>query len=421
VGQKSLLAGYSGDGAVKLNAREIAAYKPPAGKDHIVFDSELAGFGLRYRNGRKTWIYQYAFGSGEGRVNARMTLGEYPALSPTKARDTAEDLYARVRLGQHPAAEKRASRDEHRNTFGRLVSGYLVFQKNEIRPSTYVVVELYLNRYARPLHGLPASAVDRKKIAELLETIAKNSGAVSANRARSALSALFSWAMRRGLHDSNPVVGTEKRKERSRHRVLSDVELTAIWNALGTNDYDDILRLLLLTGQRAGEIGGLRWSEINFNEGLISLPAERTKNGHPHSFPMSRPVIGLLRTRPQTKREFVFGRGRGGFSGWNGGTKRKLDEHITGGAGFPLPHWTIHDLRRTFATGLQRLGVRLEVTEAILNHVGGSRAGVTGIYQRHDWATEKRAALDAWAAHVLSVVSGKKDKSNVTTIRGPAR
>jgi integrase len=390
---------------MRLTAQEIARYRPPAGKaDQIVFDSELSGFGLRYRAGKRTWIYQYAFGSGEGRVNARMTLGGYPALSPTKARHTAEDLYAKVRLGQHPAADKRANRDEHRNTFGKLVSGYLEFQKNEVRSSTYVGVELYLSRYASALHGLPATVVDRKKIADLLETIGKNNGAVSANRARAALSAMFSWAMRRGLHDSNPVIGTEKRRERSRDRVLSDSELSKIWNALGANDYDDILRLLLLTGQRAGEIGGLCWSEIDFDEGLISLPAQRTKNGHPHSFPMSKPVRDILKARPQ-KREFVFGRGRGGFSGWNGGTKGKLDEHIAG-AGSPLPHWTIHDLRRTFATGLQRLGVRLEVTEAILNHVGGSRAGVTGIYQRHDWATEKRAALDAWAAHVLAAVSG---------------
>jgi integrase len=390
---------------MRLTAQEIARYRPPAGKaDQIVFDSELSGFGLRYRAGKRTWIYQYAFGSGEGRVNARMTLGEYPALSPTKARHTAEDLYAKVRLGQHPAADKRANRDEHRNTFGKLVSGYLEFQKNEVRSSTYVGVELYLSRYASALHGLPATVVDRKKIADLLETIGKNNGAVSANRARAALSAMFSWAMRRGLHDSNPVIGTEKRRERSRDRVLSDSELSKIWNALGANDYDDILRLLLLTGQRAGEIGGLCWSEIDFDEGLISLPAQRTKNGHPHSFPMSKPVRDILKARPQ-KREFVFGRGRGGFSGWNGGTKGKLDEHIAG-AGSPLPHWTIHDLRRTFATGLQRLGVRLEVTEAILNHVSGSRAGIAGIYQRHDWATEKRAALDAWAAHVLAAVSG---------------
>ena len=118
---------------MKLTAQEIARYRPPEGKDHIVFDSELAGFGLRYRNGRRTWIYQYAFGSGASRVNSRLTLGEYPALPPAKARETAQDLYAKVRLGEHPAADKRANRDEARNTFGKLVGRYLEFQKDQVR------------------------------------------------------------------------------------------------------------------------------------------------------------------------------------------------------------------------------------------------------------------------------------------------
>jgi integrase len=383
---------------MKLSAQEIARYRPPQGKaDHIIFDDELSGFGLRYRSGRKTWVYQYAFGTGASRVNARMTLGEFPALSPTKARNVAQDLYARVRLGEHPAADKRANRNEARNTFGRLVTNYLEYQKSELRPRSYVGIELYLNRYAQPLHGLPASAVDRKRIADLLDTIGKNHGPVSANRARSALSALFSSAMRKGLHDTNPVIGTERRKERSRVRVLSDAELATIWNALGASDHDVIVRLLVLTGQRAGEIGGLRWSEIDFDAGLISLPPARTKNAHPHSIPMSKPVRDILKARPRN-REFVFGRGNG-FTGWNA-AKSALDARIVK----PVEHWTLHDLRRTLATGLQRLGVRLEVTEAILNHISGSRAGVVGVYQRHNWTDEKRAALDAWAAHVAGVV-----------------
>jgi integrase len=399
---------------MKLTTQTIANYHPPEGKDHIVFDEELSGFGLRYRNGKRTWIYQYAFGSGDARVNARMTLGEFPALPATKARETAQDLYAKVRLGQHPAAEKKQNRQEHRNTFGRLVSGYLEFKKNEVRSRTYVLTDLYLNKKAKSLHGLPAGVIDRRKIAELLDEIAKNSGATSANRARSALSAMFSWAMRKGLHDSNPVVATEKRRERSRDRALSDNELAAVWKVLGAKDYGDILRLLILTGQRANEIGGLRWSEIDFDNDLISLPAPRTKNNQAHSIPMSEPVLQILRARKRT-RDLVFGRGAIGFNGWNR-SKCLLDAKIAGG----LASWRVHDLRRTFATGLQRLGVRLEVTEAILNHVGGNRAGVGGIYRRYDWATEKQQALDAWAAHVLAVVSGKKGKSNVTPIRGRA-
>ena len=323
-------------------------------------------------------------------------------------------MYAKVRLGQHPAAEKKQNRQEHRNTFGRLVSGYLEFKKNEVRSRTYVLTDLYLNKKAKSLHALPAGAIDRRKIAELLDNIAKNSGATSANRARSALSAMFSWAMRKGLHDSNPVVATEKRRERSRDRVLSDNELAAIWKALGAKDYGDILRLLILTGQRANEIGGLRWSEIDFDNDLISLPAPRTKNNEAHSIPMSGPVLQILRTRKRT-RELVFGRGAVGFNGWNR-SKCLLDAKIAGG----LAAWRVHDRRRTFATGLQRLGIRLEVTEGILNHVGGNRAGVGGIYRRYDWAQEKRTALDAWAAHVLGVVSGTVKKANVTPFCGRA-
>jgi integrase len=403
---------------MKLTTQTIASYRPPDGKDHIVFDDNLSGFGLRYRNGKRTWVYQYAFGSGEERINARMTLGEYPALPPAKARSQAEDLYAKVRLGQHPASDKRKTRSDARHTFGRLVAGYLEHQRHELRDSSHAEVSRYLDRYASSLHGLPASVIDRKKIADLLDTIAEKHGAISANRARAGLSALFGWAIRRGLHDNNPVIGTEQRKERSRNRVLSDIELAAIWNAAGNSDFDNIVRLLILTGQRASEIAGLRWGEISFDEDLISLPAERIKNGHPHTIPMSPPVRDALRARTPT-RELVFGIGDTGFVGWHK-AKIRLDERIARKLGAPLPHWTIHDLRRTLATGLQRLGVRLEVTEAILNHVGGSRSGVAGIYQRHDWATEKQQALDAWAAHVLAVVSGKKAKSNVTPIRKSA-
>jgi integrase len=132
--------------------------------------------------------------------------------------------------------------------------------------------------------------------------------------------------MRRGLHDSNPVIGTEQRKERSRDRVLADAELAIIWNSLNDSGFSDIIRLLALTGQRADEIAGLRWSEIDFDEGVISLPAERCKNGKAHQFPMSAPVREILSARQRT-REYVFGTGDGGFSGW-GKCKSRLDARI---------------------------------------------------------------------------------------------
>ena len=404
---------------MKLNAREIAGYKPPADKsDHIVFDEELSGFGLRYRDGRKTWIYQYAFGSGESRVNRRLSIGEYPALRPEKARSIAEDHYGDVRRGIDPAVEKKKKRDEARHTFGRLVSSYLEFKRSELRDRSYVEQERYLERYARALHGLPATAVDRKRIADLLDGIARHSGAVSANRARTTLSALFTWAMRKGLHDNNPVIATETRKEKSRHRVLTDPELSTVWNAVGEGDYGDILKLLILTGQRASEIADLRWSEIDFDEDLISLPPDRTKNGRPHEVPMSGAVREILhrRTRSQN-RDFVFGSGAGGFSGWSK-AKERLDKQIADKLGKPLPHWTAHDLRRTAATRMVDLGEGPHVVEAVLNHVSGHRAGVAGIYNRSLYKAEKAQALSRWATHVLAIAKGTK--SNVTPIRGRA-
>jgi len=395
---------------MRLSAREIAGYKPPADKsDHIVFDEDLSGFGLRYRDGRKTWVYQYAFGGGESRVNRRLTIGEYPALRPEKARSIAEDHYADVRRGIDPAVEKKRKRDESRHTFGRLVTNYLESKKTELRDRSYAEVERYLDRQARPLHGLPATAVDRKRIADLLDTIAKDSGAVSANRARTSLSALFSWAMRKGLHDHNPVIATETRKEKSRHRVLTDAELSTVWNALGDGDYADILKLLILTGQRASEIAELRWSEIDFDADLISLPPERTKNGRPHEVPMSGAVRDILQRRTRHPgRDLVFGLRDGGFSGWTR-CKERLDQRA------PLPHWTVHDLRRTAATRMVDLGEGPHIVEAVLNHVSGHRAGVAGIYNRSLYKAEKAQALSKWATHVLAIAKGKQ--SNVTPIR----
>jgi integrase len=351
-------------------------------------------------------LYQYAFGHGPGRVNRRIQYGTFPDLSPAKARSIAAELAARVKLGEDPAAQKRVARSELRNTFGRLVTAYLESKKSELRDSSYTEIARYLDRQAKPLHGLPTTAIDLKKIANLLDTIADDSGPVSANRARTALSGLFSWSMRKGLHDRNPVISSEVRKEQSRDRVLTDHELATVWNAVGDTEYGVILKLLILTAQRASEIGGLRWSEIDFDRGVISLPGERTKNGRPHEIPMSDAVVGILQARSRDQ-EHVFGRGVG-FGSW-GKSKARLDKAL------PLPHWTVHDLRRTAATRMADLGGQPHVIEAILNHVSGHRAGVAGIYNRSLYKTEKAQALAKWATHVLAIAKGKK--SNITPMR----
>jgi integrase len=401
---------------MKFTDQAIKNFQPPKGKaDHIEFDDDFPGFGIRCRGDQRSWIFQYSIGSGANRSSPRMKLGNYPALPLRKARALAEDAHAKVTLGQHPAAEKKAKRAEAGDTFGKLVGNYLKFQAGELRPSSYAETARYLDRYAGPLHSLPLVAVDSKRIAKLLGEIAEDKGAVTSNRLRKDLMAAFSWAMRNGLHDHNPVIGTAARKERARDRVLTDAELAAVWNGLPGGDYGDIVKLLILTGQRASEIGDLHWSEIDLDKDLISLPAKRTKNGRPHEIPMSERVRKILSDRkPLAGRDFVFGIGTGGFAGW-GKSKERLDQAIAGKRGEPLPHWTIHDLRRTTATGMANLGELPHVIEAVLNHVSGQRAGVAGIYNRALYKAEKAQALAKWATHVLALAKGKQ--SNVTPLR----
>ena len=178
-----------------------------------------------------------------------------------------------------------------------------------------------------------------------------------------------------------------------------------------------MVRLLILTGQRRGEVSGMRWEEVNLDAGTWSLPGARTKNGQPHVVPLTAEAVELLRTVKRRKgAEFVFeGPRKTAVSGF-GKVKARLDAALAQAAeetDRKAVPWVLHDLRRTVATGLQRLGVRLEVTEAVLNHVSGSRSGIVGVYQRHAWETEKAAALRARTARVLAEAEGREPGQNV--------
>jgi integrase len=212
-----------------------------------------------------------------------------------------------------------------------------------------------------------------------------------------------------------------------RERVLTDDEIGEIWRAAGTVSvpYGTIIRILVLTGQRRGEVAGMTWGELSDDRSVWTMPGQRTKNGVTHVVPLSAPARDLIRgllpgDSNQVKRIasdalVLPGAASTPFSGWSK-AKAALDRAVAEVRGAGLPPWSVHDLRRTVATGLQRLGVRLEVTEAVLNHISGSRAGIAGVYQRHDWAAEKRAALDAWATHVLAVAEQRGVSDNVVKL-----
>jgi integrase len=393
---------------MRLTAQGLAKHRWPEKNDCIVFDDDIAGFGLRKREGHSSWIFQYTIGTGAARITRRIKIGDYPALSPAKARDEAADLHAKVHLHGDPAIERRKNRIEAGNTFGKLVERYLEYKEAQLRPRSFAEVKRHLEVNAQPLHGLPLASVDQVAIAGRLNAVAKT-GSVGANRTRASLSAMFVWAMGEGLAMFNPVANTNRREEKTRDRVLSDAELRTIWRALEDDDYGVIVKLLILTAQRAGEIAGLRWSELDFDRDVITLPGERTKNARPHDVPMADTVRSLLQMPGHPERKLVFGQGAGPFTGWSK-AKAALDQR-TG----PMKHWTLHDLRRTAATGMADIGIQPHVIEAVLNHVSGHKGGIAGIYNRATYDKEKRQALAQWDAHVAAIVAGKK--SNVTALR----
>jgi integrase len=395
---------------MRLTAKNTAGLKLPEGKtDHIVFDDRVPGFGLRLRTGGATWIFQYALGRAKQR---RMVIGKATAITPEKARELAADLHAKVRLGGDPAANKAASKAAAALTFGVIADRFLSYQKARLRPRSYVETVRALLKNAKPLHGIPISSIDRRAVAAILTGLAASNGTVTANRTRANLSAMFSWAMKEGLAESNPVANTNKQTERSRHRVLTNAELAVLWAALEDDNYGNIIKLLLLTGCRANEIAGLRWQEIDFQRGMITLPPERVKNARAHLVPMSGPVADILKARPRTDELVFHYRGRL-FSSWTS-SKERLEARLAE-AGKHLADWTPHDLRRTCATGMgDEIGVQPHLVEAVLNHVSGHKHGVAGIYNHAVYAAEKAQALALWADHVLAVVEERD--TNVTTL-----
>lgn len=382
-------------------------------QEAIFFDDDIGGFGLRLRQaGSKNWIFQYRLGSKQ----RRLTFGTYPAVGLEQARRTAAELHARVRLGQDPAADKFEARARSAETVVVTIRQYLAHQKKQLRPRSFKEVERHLLVHARSLHREPLRMVDRRTIASLLTSLPSNG-----NHVRASLSAFFSWAMREGLVDTNPVTVTNKPSVVvPRARTLSYDELRDIWTALEDDDYGDILRLLTLTGARRDEIGSLAWAEIDFERRLITLPEARVKNKRAFNIPLSEPALAILRNRaPSPVRAFVFGRGKGGFSGWSA-CKARLDGRITRAResqGKPrMEPWVLHDLRRTLSTHMhEQLGLQPHIVEAVLNHVSGHQGGVAGVYNRATYGAEKRRALDIWAEHLSPIVQGQR--INVVPLR----
>ena len=384
---------------------ELAIRKVTAkgGQRVEIWDEKLPGFGLRASPaGTKTFVLMYYFG---GRKR-RMTLGRYPILSLTDARRKAIEMLAEVGRGADPVAGAPASRHEFRfaDVVDRFVDAHC---KRHNRESHARETERLLQvRFVSAWEDRDVRELSKGDVLKVLDG-AVNAGTPSAaNHALAAISKLFSWAAGRGLISANPCSGISRpAPATTRDRVLSMGELAAIWSATETTGapFAQIVRLLLLTAQRRGEVVGMRWGELDLDARTWSIPAKRTKGNRVQVVPLSPLAISVISTIPRINEDLVFparGNGEATTSGFSK-MKRALDECCQ------VVDWTLHDLRRTAATHMASLGVAPHVIERILNHTTGTLGGVAGIYNRFQYLPEMRAALELWAEQVAKLSASR--------------
>jgi len=371
--------------------------------DRIYFDTEIAGFGLRFRGGgKRTWVLQYKIHG----TDHRLTLGPYPAITAKTARAMAQDKLADVWKGKDPQADKREAKAKAQAQIPlrMVIDNFLCDRQGELRPASFSELRRYLLNDWKPLHGWPIAEIQLPQVADILVRL-KKAGPVSAARSRSCLSSCFKWAMGHGYVQHNLVIGTiNPDTGAARDRVLNDLELAAVWSACLNDDYGKIIRLLILTGARRTEVGGMAWSELNFDDRTWTIPANRTKNGNAHVLQLPHTAWEIIEATPRRAgRDFLFGHSSGGYRNW-GASKEALDKRCA------IPAWTHHDLRRSTATGMADTGIQPHIIEAVLNHTSGHKAGVAGIYNRSAYMREVKTALAIWGDHVASIVGGEERK-----------
>jgi integrase len=400
--------------AGKITDAKLKGLKPPASGQIEIADSDVTGLRARIgASGAISFILRRRIGDKVRNI----TIGHYgPRFGIGEARRKARALVSDLEAGKpvQPARARSATKAE---TIRGLVPQYIA-AKSHLR--SVPEIERILNGYVLPeLGDRLAETVTRGDVTRLIDGIADRAPTM-ARAVHAQLSAFYSWAMPRlDRLPANPCRDAGRpAKAKARDRVLSDDELAALWRIaeLEAAPWGPAIKLLILTGTRREEVFSADRAEFDLAAREWTIPADRAKNGLPLIVPLSdaaRAVVAsigevdgsgkLFPTRTKARQADA---GPSGFSKAMARIRAALDLELERDGG---EHWQLHDIRRTVATGLQRLGVRFEVTEAVLNHVSGSRGGIAGVYQRHDWKAEKRAALDAWAELVERIVKGLVD------------
>lgn len=403
-----------------------------------LWDDRLKGFGvMATATGAKSFIVQYRL-AGSGGSTRRVTIGRYgsPWTAET-ARDRAADLLELVRRKVDPFDAERASlqaasaakveseRSRHareRLAFSTYADLYLerhasVRQKARTAKETRRIIERDLKPHFRDATIVSITPTD---ILALVDLTYERSPSASLKVYRT-LSSLFGWAGSRHDLVDNPMRNLKPPYlQPSRDRVLSDREICEVWQTAAATPYPygPLIQMLIVTGQRLDEVASMTWNEVDFGERRWTVPANRAKKENPSVVPLTNTAVEIFQRTARLGRYVFTTKGKVPFSGFSK-AKKRFDVRMA--ARFPVvgdqeirEPWRIHDLRRTLATGLQKLGVRLEVTEAVLNHVAGSRAGIVGIYQRYNYADEKRTVLESWSAYLQRLLTAYTAAPTVT-------
>lgn len=381
-----------------------------AGEDVKEWHSDGDGLYLRIRP--RTG---YASFEGRRRPYPPYLIGPL-AIGLPSARELWREALVKIARGEDPSAAKKAARaaamagPSHTTVEDALELYEARYLKPNLRTAAEVARVLRKETAAWAPRDIKAIGAD--DVHQLLDSIVDRGAPGQASHLYAYLSKFFGWCVNRRLIAQSPLTGIEKPSAgKARDRVLDDSELVLVWRASERLGYPfrDVFRILLLTGQRKSEVAEAPWSEIDLNARAWRLPAERVKNAKPHVIPLSAQALAVIGEIPRIDESLlVFTTTKttpvSGFSR----AKRSLDAAIAAeNGGEPIAPWTIHDIRRSVASGMARCGVDLVVIERCLNHISGSFGGVVGVYQHHKFEREVRLALDRWGAHVESVVTGR--------------
>jgi integrase len=339
-----------------------------------------------------------------------VTIGAQGAFTVEEARRVAADLYQAVRRGRDPVAE---GRQVGGAPVERVIDEFMArHMEGKRRAPGYIKdTRRYFDKYVLPRwRGRDLREISRRDVIGLLDRIVDLGKPIAANRTLGSIRKMFNWALQRGIIEASPVTlvdmpGAERKKE----RTLAPDEIRAVWAAASTlgYPYSHFFHLALVLGQRREEIGRMRWGEVNEAEGVWTLARDRTKAGRGHVVPIPALAIEILGKVPRGSGEWVLTtRGDRPINGF-GTAKERLDRRLSQ-EGWEDEPWTIHDLRRTVATGLGKLGTPRFVIGRILNHADRT---VTGIYDRYEYLEEKRKALEEWGRYLEGLVRGPENVS----------